>query len=72
VDFLVARDDLHRCRFDDGDVAELAPGQATLRVERFGLTSNNITYARGGKVQGTQREDRHAPGRLHAYEQKQS
>jgi hypothetical protein len=45
VDFLVARDDLHRCRFDDGDVAELAPGQATLRVERFGLTSNNITYA---------------------------
>jgi hypothetical protein len=43
VDFLIARDDLHRCRFDDADAPELAPGQALLRVERFGLTSNNIT-----------------------------
>ena len=43
MDFLVARDDLHRCRFDDGEAAELQAGQATLRVERFGLTSNNIT-----------------------------
>jgi hypothetical protein len=48
VDFLIARDDLHRCRFDDGDAPEPAAGQALLRVERFGLTSNNITYAKFG------------------------
>jgi hypothetical protein len=48
VDFLVARDDLHNCRFDDLQAAELAAGQAMLRVERFGLTSNNITYAKFG------------------------
>jgi hypothetical protein len=50
MDFLVARDDLHRCRFDDGAVPELAAGQALLRVERFGLTSNNITYATFGEA----------------------
>ena len=48
MDFLIARDDLHRCRFQDSDAPELAPGQALLRVERFGLTSNNITYAKFG------------------------
>jgi hypothetical protein len=48
VDFLIARDDLHRCRFDDGEALKLASGQALLRVERFGLTSNNITYAKFG------------------------
>jgi Protein of unknown function (DUF2855) len=48
MDFLVARDDLHRCRFDDGAAPEPAAGQALLRVERFGLTSNNITYATFG------------------------
>jgi Protein of unknown function (DUF2855) len=50
VDFLIARDDLHSCRFDDGEPPELAPGQALLRVERFGLTSNNITYATFGEA----------------------
>ena len=50
MDFLVARDDLHRCRFDDREAAEPAPGQAVLRVERFGLTSNNITYATFGEA----------------------
>jgi hypothetical protein len=48
MDFLIARDDLHRCRFDDGAVDELGADQALLRVERFGLTSNNITYAKFG------------------------
>jgi hypothetical protein len=48
VDFLVSRDDLHSCRFDDGPVPALDDGQALLRVERFGLTSNNITYAKFG------------------------
>jgi hypothetical protein len=44
VDFLVAKDDLHRCRFQDGDPPALKPGQALLAVDSFGLTSNNITY----------------------------
>jgi hypothetical protein len=44
VDFLIARDDLHNYRFLDGPPAELELGQARLKVERFGLTSNNITY----------------------------
>jgi hypothetical protein len=48
MDFLIARDDLHRCRFDDGAAGELGGDQALLRVERFGLTSNNITYAKFG------------------------
>jgi hypothetical protein len=50
VDFLVAKDDLHRCRFLDADPLELEPGQATLRVASFGLTSNNITYAMFGEA----------------------
>jgi Protein of unknown function (DUF2855) len=50
VDFLVAKDDLHRCRFLDGDPPELEAGQAQLRVASFGLTSNNITYAMFGEA----------------------
>jgi hypothetical protein len=49
MDFLIARDDLHLCRFDDAPPHQLADGQALLRVERFGLTSNNITYATFGE-----------------------
>jgi hypothetical protein len=48
MDFLVAKDDLHRCRFLDGEPAALEPGQARLRVDRFGLSANNITYAMFG------------------------
>ncbi len=50
MDFLIARENLHECRFDDRDGSELGPGQALLRVERFGLTSNNITYATFGEA----------------------
>jgi hypothetical protein len=49
VDFLIAKDDLHRCRFLDTTPPELAPGQALLAVAAFGLTSNNITYAEFGQ-----------------------
>lgn len=45
MDFLVKRDDLHECRVDDLEIGELEPGQALLRVDTFGLTTNNITYA---------------------------
>jgi len=45
TDFLVKRDDLHQCRLVESGPVEPGPGQALLRVESFGLTANNITYA---------------------------
>ncbi|HMD56634.1 MAG TPA: DUF2855 family protein [Solirubrobacteraceae bacterium] len=50
MDFLVAKDDLHRCRFEQGEALEPQDGQALLAVERFGMTSNNITYAMFGEA----------------------
>ncbi len=50
MDFLLAKDDLHRCRFDDASAPEPDDGQALLRVDAFGLTSNNITYATFGEA----------------------
>ena len=44
-DFLVKRDDIHETRIADTATPELEPGQALLRVDTFGLTANNITYA---------------------------
>ncbi len=44
-DFLVRRDDLRECRVAESEPPALGPGQALLRVDAFGLTSNNITYA---------------------------
>jgi hypothetical protein len=48
VDFLIAKRDLHACRFADVPPVALEPGQARLRVERFGLSANNVTYAMFG------------------------
>src|SRR3954467_9897779 len=45
TDFLVKRDDLRECRIAESDERPVAGGQALLRVDRFGLTANNITYA---------------------------
>jgi hypothetical protein len=50
TDFLVKRDDLRECRIDESAVLELEPGQALLRVDTFGLTANNITYAVFGEA----------------------
>jgi hypothetical protein len=50
VDFLIAKDDLHNCRFAEDPAPELEPGQARMRVERFGLSANNITYANFGEA----------------------
>jgi hypothetical protein len=50
MDFLVAKDDLHRCRFLDSEPAELRDGQARLRIAAFGLTANNVTYATFGEA----------------------
>ena len=50
MDFLVAKDDLHRCRFLDAPAPDLEPGQALLEVSAFGLSANNITYAMFGQA----------------------
>jgi hypothetical protein len=45
MDFELNRKDLHDTRFVAHDPPSPADGEALLRVESFGLTSNNITYA---------------------------
>lgn len=50
MDFEILRTDLHQTRFVSGDAPSPADGQAVLRVEAFGLTSNNITYAVFGEA----------------------
>ena len=49
-DFLVKRDNLRECRIAESSEPEPAPGQALLRVNSFGLTANNITYAVMGQM----------------------
>ncbi|MGA9876782.1 MAG: DUF2855 family protein [Solirubrobacteraceae bacterium] len=49
-DFLIKRKDLRECQIAESNVPELVPGQALLRVESFGLTANNITYAVFGEI----------------------
>ncbi len=44
TDFLVMRKDLRESKIDESEPPEPAEGQALLRVDRFGLTANNITY----------------------------
>ena len=50
TDFLVKRDDLRECRIAESEAPELEPGQALLRVDSFGLTANNVTYAVMGEA----------------------
>lgn len=50
TDFLVKRDDLRESRVADGDAPALEAGQALLRVDTFGLTANNVTYAVFGEA----------------------
>lgn len=50
MDFELHRKDLHRTRFRTGDAPSPEDGEALLRVESFGLTSNNITYAVFGEA----------------------
>jgi hypothetical protein len=49
-DFLVRRNDLRECRIVESRVPELEPGQTLLRVDSFGLTANNVTYAVLGEM----------------------
>jgi NADPH:quinone reductase-like Zn-dependent oxidoreductase len=50
TDFLVKRDDLRECRIAESPASDLEPGQALLRVDTFGLTANNVTYAVFGEA----------------------
>ena len=51
TDFGVRRDDWSQTRFEDVDIDEdLKPGQVLFRVDRFALTSNNISYASAGDM----------------------
>src|SRR5205085_5223986 len=53
ADFQVRRDDLRSTRVQDGeDSAPLATGEARFRIERFGFTANNVTYAAFGEQMG--------------------
>jgi Protein of unknown function (DUF2855) len=49
-DFLVKRGDLRECRLTDSEPPAIGAGQALLRVESFGLTANNVTYAVMGEA----------------------
>lgn len=48
----VNRDDLRQTRLLEQAVGEPGPGQALLRVDRFGLTANNVTYGVAGDQLG--------------------
>jgi len=50
TDFLVKRDELRECRVAESGAPEIEPGQALLRVDGFGLTANNVTYAVFGEA----------------------
>ena len=53
VDFQVKREDWRQCRFVPAELPEpLDAGQVLLRVDRFALTSNNISYASAGDMLG--------------------
>jgi Protein of unknown function (DUF2855) len=49
-DFLVKRDDFRQCRIVDSEPSQVGPGQALLRIDSFGLTANNVTYAVMGEA----------------------
>jgi Protein of unknown function (DUF2855) len=48
--FLVKRDNLRECRVAESSAPQIEAGQALLRVDSFGLTANNITYAVMGEA----------------------
>ena len=52
LDFLVRRDDIRQCRVAERPAPEPGPGEALLAVERFALTSNNVSYALAGDLLG--------------------
>ncbi len=51
-DLLVARDDLARTELVEGSLPDAGPGDVVLRVDRVGMTANNVTYALTGDALG--------------------
>jgi hypothetical protein len=49
-DLLVKRNDLRECRIAESPVPALEPGQTLLRVDSFGMSANNVTYAALGEI----------------------
>jgi hypothetical protein len=49
-DFLIKRDQLRECRVAESEAPAVGLGEALLRVDRFGLTANNVTYAVMGEA----------------------
>ena len=45
TDFLVRKADLHQAKFEERTLPPLAEGEVLLKIDRFALTANNITYA---------------------------
>ena len=55
IDFLVRRNDFTQTRWVEAQRragSALEPGEVLLRVDRFGLTANNITYGVVGDLMG--------------------
>ena len=54
IDFIVRRDDLYTTKFVEGQgfAEDLRPGEVQLRIEKFALTANNVTYAVYGDAIG--------------------
>lgn len=53
LDFIVRRDDLRSCKLLSAPLpaaSALQPGQVLMRVDKFALTSNNVTYAAFGEA----------------------
>ena len=48
--FAVDQADLRRSRWLERPAAPLAPGEVRLRIDRFALTSNNVTYGAFGEA----------------------
>ncbi|MGZ5936979.1 MAG: DUF2855 family protein [Rhizomicrobium sp.] len=48
-DFLVGRNDFAKTRWLSTSLGELKEGEVLLRIDRFGFTSNNVTYATRGE-----------------------
>ncbi|MEM8606072.1 MAG: DUF2855 family protein [Myxococcota bacterium] len=51
-DFAVRREDFSKTTFVERPLGDLAPGQALLRVDRYALTANNLSYATAGDALG--------------------
>ncbi len=49
-DFLVKKGDLRECRVAESEPPAIEVGQALLRVDSFGMTANNVTYAVMGEA----------------------